>query len=133
MEKEINEFIESLNKLFSCKLANQLSERDSGMNAVLCLLYDNDFMYAIDIAKKLDLSRARLSKIITKLILKEYVLCVEDDYDKRKYKIVITEKGRKYITSKKHTVYKKICTLYDKIGKKGAKSVISLADEIDEL
>lgn len=133
MNKDIDCLASALRKIFNCELALKFGAKDCGMNAVLFLLNCNEFLYAIDISKKLQISRARLSKLIAKLIFKKYAICLIDEQDKRKSKIFITEKGKEYIEHENYTFYSKISTLYDKIGLKGVKNIKSLANDIEEL
>ena len=69
---------------------------ESGMIFVLNFLYDNSKKEIIagDIAKKLDVSTARVAKLLSKLTLKELIYTYPLESDKRKTVVCLTEKGK---------------------------------------
>ncbi|MDA6071306.1 MarR family transcriptional regulator [Flavobacterium sp. AC] len=64
---------------------------------VLIILNDNTTISQIDIAKLIFKDNASVTRIIELMVKKDYLTRETDELDKRKSKLIITEKGKKTI------------------------------------
>jgi len=133
MGKKIKEFAESIKIIYSSKLAEKVNETRNGMNAVLMLLDENDYLSPIEIAEKLELSRARTTILLKKLFDKNYIRFYEDESDKRKLRIEISKDGKAYISSKKCTYVDILNKMYDELGESNVRKLIALAKSINDI
>lgn len=79
----------------------QITEFTTGEGAVLLYLYQNrDGVYPSVLSSFLSVSRARITNIINTLKNKKFVDMINDENDRRKIKVYITEKGRASIEFK---------------------------------
>ena len=110
----------------------QMDFYESGMIFVLNFLYDNEEKEIIagDIAKKLDVSTARVAKILSKLTLKEFVYTYPLESDKRKTIVCLTEKGKCHTQSKRKEFDENIGKLIDKIGIDDMETFVNISEKI---
>jgi len=84
----------NMNKQF---VNTTLVEFESGFSQhhfmVLKLLNDNEILYVTEIVEKLSITKSQMTATIDKLIQLEYVKRKNDDNDRRKVLLVITQKG----------------------------------------
>lgn len=89
--------------------------------------------YASDIAPKLGTESTSLSRIIQSLEEKKMILRIPDQGDRRRMKIVLTEKGKSEKEIAKNTVRNFNHMVELKIGKENVITVFKLLDAITEL
>ncbi|MBS7232141.1 MarR family transcriptional regulator [Flavobacterium psychroterrae] len=64
---------------------------------VLIILNDNEKISQIEIAKLIFKDNASITRIIELMVKKDYLTREIDEFDKRKTKLIITEKGKKTV------------------------------------
>lgn len=64
---------------------------------VLIILNENPKISQIEIAKLMFKDNASITRIIELMVKKDYLLREPDEFDKRKSKLIVTEKGQKTI------------------------------------
>ncbi len=64
---------------------------------VLIILNENPKIAQIEIAKLMFKDNASITRIIELMVKKDYLLREPDEFDKRKSKLIVTEKGQKTI------------------------------------
>ncbi|WP_394774205.1 MarR family winged helix-turn-helix transcriptional regulator [Flavobacterium sp.] len=64
---------------------------------VLIILNDNEKISQIEIAKLIFKDNASITRIIELMVKKDYLTRQVDEFDKRKTKLIITEKGKKTV------------------------------------
>jgi DNA-binding MarR family transcriptional regulator len=64
---------------------------------VLIILNDNEKISQIEIAKLIFKDNASITRIIELMVKKDYLTREADEFDKRKTKLIITEKGKKTV------------------------------------
>lgn len=110
----------------------QMDFYESGMIFVLNFLYDNKEKEIIagDIAKKLDVSTARVAKLLSKLTLKELIYTYPLESDKRKTVVCLTEKGKLHTQRKRKEHDDKISNLIDKVGIEDMETFVNISEKI---
>lgn len=105
---------------------------ESGMIFVLNFLYDNSKKEIIagDIAKKLDVSTARVAKLLSKLTLKELIYTYPLESDKRKTVVCLTEKGKLHTQNKRKEHDDKLSKLIDKVGIEDMETFVNISEKI---
>ena len=94
---EVESFMKIVNEFDKLKENHMFSIPDKGCMAVMGRLYQNKEMYSCQLAKELNLSRARLSLIVKSLKTKKYISTHIDLKDKRINLIKITKEGSKVV------------------------------------
>ena len=110
----------------------QMDFYESGMIFVLNFLFDNEDKEIIagDIAKKLDVSTARVAKLLSKLTLKELVYTYPLENDKRKTVVCLTEKGKLHTRKKRKEHDEHIGMLIDKVGIDDMETFVNISEKI---
>ena len=99
------------------ELSKKFSEDNAGINFVLRLLEDAGTpLTAGEISKRSCVSTARVAVLIKKMQDKGLVRREEDEHDRRKARISITEKGSSEVRRSKELFIKMVERLIDEIG-----------------
>ena len=110
-----------------------IEEINSGMGYIMLKLYNaKDEVFAIDLSKDMQISRARVTMLLRKLILKGFVIKQRSKVDARKEMITITNKGRDEVNQIKQKVFNDINKLIDKLGIEKVNEFLDLSKEIHE-
>ena len=96
-------------------------------------LFINKEMYSCQLAKELNISRARLSLIVKKLKAKKYVTSRCPLTDRRKMLIKITEEGIRVVKEKYISAKENLKKLFEKLGEEKSILMISLMKDIIEV
>ena len=93
---------EMIIELYHTISSTQIDKFLEGEGAVLMYLYHaEEGEYPSRLSTFLDVSRARITSIINALKAKDYVEIENNEDDRRKVKVIITDKGRTYLESKR--------------------------------
>lgn len=115
----------------SNSLTEVLNEFSRGEVGILSFLaFDKDEVLAGELSEKLGVSTARIASILNSLENKEYIIRREDDFDKRKTVVAITEKGSKSVASTKKEIINKIIKVIKEIGYDEIKKYIEITLKI---
>ncbi|MBE6143504.1 MAG: winged helix-turn-helix transcriptional regulator [Erysipelotrichaceae bacterium] len=124
------EFMLVVNEYNKIKEHSKMVAPDKGCMAVMSKLYFNKEMYSCQLAKELNLSRARLSLIVKNLKNKKYVSSHYHLTDKRKILIRITEEGSKIVKNTYYQTLDKLKKLFNKLGEEKTDLMIGLMRDI---
>ena len=130
---EVERFMKIVNVFEKIKENHMFSIPDKGCMAVMSMLYQNKEMYSCQIAKELNLSRARLSLIVKNLKIKKYVTTHIDLTDKRINLIKITKEGSKKVKETYEKYMNKLGVLFSKLGKEKTEQLICLMGDISKI
>ncbi len=108
-----------------------IEEINSGMGYIMLRLYNaKEEVYAIDLSEDMQISRARVTMLIRKLILKGFVVKQRSKKDARKEIITITNKGRDEVNNIKQKVLDNVTRLIDGLGIDKVNKFLELSKEI---
>lgn len=97
MYKEIAESFGSISRrtdaIFRKKCKDPFVSR--GLQNYLVIIYENEGIIADEITRILAVDKGTTARAIAKLEKEKYIYRVQDDMDKRKYKLYTTEKAKK--------------------------------------
>lgn len=128
------EVLEVMAKLQECnpsEVFRSIDEINSGMGYIMLRLYNaKDEVFAIDLSKDMQISRARVTMLLRKLIYKGFVVKQRSKIDARKEIITITNKGRDEVNNIKQKVLNDVNELIDKLGFDKVNTFLKLSKEI---
>lgn len=130
---QIENFMKLVSEFNKFSEESKIPNPDKGSIAVMSKLYFSKEMYSCQLAKELNLSRARLSLIVKGLKNKKYVTCHYHLTDKRKILIKITQDGAKIVKDTYDMAIKKIKRLFEKLGTDKTNSLIEVLSETVEI
>ena len=110
------------------EVLNEFSRGEIGMLSYLA--FDKNEVLAGELSEKLSVSTARTASILNSLENKEYIIRREDNLDKRKTVVAITEKGSKIVADTKKEVINKIVKVINEIGYDEIKKYIEITLKI---
>ena len=110
-----------------------IDEINSGMGYIMLRLYNaKNEVFAIDISKDMQISRARVTMLIRKLISKGFAVKQRSKTDARKEIITITNKGRDEVNTIKQKILGDVNKLIDKLGFDKVNKFLEISKEIHE-
>lgn len=113
---------------------NHVEQSDKGIACVLCYLSEHSGkVYANSIADDMNISRARISIIVEKLVKRGFVNKTNSSLDARIQELSITQKGRKLLREIDDNVSQRIIAIVDSIGEEEFLHFISLCKKIKEV
>jgi DNA-binding MarR family transcriptional regulator len=139
MEKKYTETVDSKIKTtwqLISRMYNAEAAQYGGSIAIghfLLNIDSNEGSYASDIAPLLGMESTSLSRIIKTLEKEKMIIRKNDKTDKRKVKIILTEKGKKNKELAKQIVRNFNSSIEDKIGKKNLALFSKIMTDITEL
>jgi DNA-binding MarR family transcriptional regulator len=139
MEKKYTETVDSKIKTtwqLISRMYNAEAAQYGGSIAIghfLLNIDSNEGAYASDIAPLLGMESTSLSRIIKTLEKEKMIIRKNDKTDKRKVKIILTEKGKKNKELAKQIVRNFNASIEDKIGKKNLSLFSKIMTDITEL
>ena len=122
MYKDIADSFGSISRRTQNLFRNNLEDKfiAKGLQAYIIVICDNEGAIADEITKILKVDKGTTARAIAKLEKEKYILRVQDENDKRKYKL--------YSTNKSKELYLKIIGLYYNI----AKEALNILDKEEE-
>lgn len=128
------EVFEVMGKLQECnplEFFRMIDEINSGMGYIMLRLYNaKEEVYAIDLSEDMQISRARVTMLLHKLISKGFVVKQRSKKDARKEIISITNKGRDEVGLIKQKVIDNVSKLIDILGMDKVNQFLELSGEI---
>ena len=122
MYKDIADNFGSISRRTQNLFRNNLEDKfiSKGLQAYIIVICDNEGAIADKITKILKVDKGTTARAIAKLEKEKYILRVQDENDKRKYKLYSTDKSKE--------LYAKIVALYYNI----AEEALNILDEKEE-
>lgn len=122
MYKDIADNFGSISRRTQNLFRNNLEDKfiSKGLQAYIIVICDNEGSIADEITKILKVDKGTTARAIAKLEKEKYILRVQDENDKRKYKLYSTDKSKE--------LYAKIVALYYNI----AEEALNILDEKEE-
>lgn len=128
---------ELLGKLYSCMptaFYNKLEAAHRGFGFVLSYLEQaRGEVIAGDIAKKLNVSTARIAVLLKKMEQSGYITRRNSAKDARRTVVEITPAGVELIDEMREQTLKKVALLLDRVGKKDIDTYLRISSQIREL
>lgn len=119
MKKEelINHILQNTIKNIGPDLSTKLHGLSKGeIGTLYYLTFIEDNISAGVLAEMLQISSARVAKLLNTLEKKNYIIRVKDEHDKRKIVVKITDDGKNLITSMRNNVCDMLSYIIDEIG-----------------
>jgi DNA-binding MarR family transcriptional regulator len=130
---KVEEFMKIVKEFNKIKESSSIPNVDRGYMAVMSKLYFNKEMYSCQIAKELNISRARLSLIVKNLKAKKYISSHFHLKDKRKILIKITEEGSNIVKETYYKTLSKVDGLFNKLGEEKTSVFLEILHEVIEI
>jgi DNA-binding MarR family transcriptional regulator len=125
----------SLNKLYEMGVVENLAEFWQGELHVLEYLYqhsDSEIIPSV-LSDALGVSRARITAALSALRKKEYVTMEMCEHDRRRMRVLLTNKGKQFIEEKQREVEKQFDILINGLGEKNVLELIRLTELSKEI
>lgn len=132
MEREkINTYLNKINECHPVKAFEAINDARRGMVFVMgCLYREKGEITFNELSKKIDVSTARTTKLLQKLVAKGYINKRQDENDKRKIIISLTDRGNEIAKSIEKNFYETISDVIDYIGVEDINKFIEIATKI---
>ena len=131
------EVFEVMGKLQECspiEFFKTIEEINSGMGYIMLRLYNaKEEIYAINLSADMQISRARVTMLLNKLISKGFVVKQRSKNDARKEIITITNKGRDEVAKIKQRILDIVNKLIDNLGMDKVNQFFEISNEIKNL
>lgn len=127
--------MEQMRKSAPKPLFEKISNEEKGIRFILGYLnnHENDEIIAKDLANKMNISTARISVLLKKMLDKGLIVKLPIKNDTRKTKIKLSKKG-KQITSTFHEKMIKVHEkILDEISEKDIKNFLRISNKINEV
>lgn len=127
---------EMLHKLRACRsksVFGKIDESQKGIGFVLVYLQESDHeVIAGELAKKLNVSTARISALLRKMEKNGLIVRYRSPADARQTVVEITEEGNVYVDKMKEQILMKMELLLEKVGKEDMEEFIRISRKINE-
>lgn len=133
--EEVAEILfQQLKPTSSASLTEVLNEFNRGEVGVLSYLaFDKNEATAGELSEKLNVTTARVASILNSLENKKYIKRKDDNLDKRKTLVSITNKGKELANITKREVIKKIIKVVEQVGYDEIKDYVRIALKIRDV
>ena len=123
----------SLNEFYHSKTTSWFIEFFQGEGAVLiCLQHSEGPIYPSTISEKVGLSRARVTNIINSLRQKGLVNLEQDETDRRKSIVTLTEKGEKLVIEGACALELYMDSLFNAIGEEKMTILVEIVNTVND-
>ncbi len=113
------------------KLVRLIDDGYKGMFVILKILQESDKgVVAGEIAKKMNVSTARVASALNSLEKKGYIERKSEKSDGRKVVIFLTEQGKTALTERKKHISNVVSCMFDNISKEETKEFFSLLNKL---
>lgn len=130
-EKTAETLFEQLRTKSSSSLTDILNEFNRGEVGVLSYLaFEKDEASAGELSEKLNVTTARIASILNSLENKKFIKRKEDNSDKRKTLVVITDKGKELANNTKKEIINKIILVIKEVGYNEINEYVKIALKI---
>lgn len=131
------EVFKVMGKLQECSPVDffrSIEEINSGMGYIMLRLYNaKDEVYAIDLSEDMQISRARVTMLLRKLISRGFAVKQRSKFDARKEIISITNKGRDEVAKIKQRVFDSVAKLIDELGMDKVDKFLEISKQIKNI
>lgn len=132
------ELAKSLLKQLRCNteisLSDLLNDFSRGEIGVLSyLVCEKNEVSAGELSTQLNVTTARIAKILKSLEAKKYIIRKKEEKDKRKTVVAITKKGKELAKTTEKEIIRKITKVIAEIGEEQIKEYIKMALKISEI
>ena len=132
-QKIENELTLYLNELYHSKVTSAFIDFIQGEGAVLlCLKHHEGPIYPSSISSLVGLSRARVTNIINSLRLKGLVDLEQDEADRRKTHVMLTEKGEQFVIEGANNIELYADSLFNAIGEEKILILIDIIKTVND-
>ncbi|MBQ7880980.1 MAG: winged helix-turn-helix transcriptional regulator [Clostridia bacterium] len=132
-----NQTLEVANKLKECRpleFFKNIDEINSGMGFIVMHLYETQCeVFAIELSKMMDISRARVAMLVKKLIAKGLVEKEISCADARKEIIKITDKGRLEVERVRQKIFNNITKVIHELGIDKVNEFVEISQQIKNI
>jgi len=131
--KELRKSLASaLQEMYDREMFTAMMEFCQGEFRVLLYLHmhDKEEIYPSDLSDSLNVTRQRITSILSALRKKGYVHMVMSEKDRRKMQVILTDEGRNQITVKEAEIGKYFDELIDGLGENNVKDMTRLTNLI---
>ena len=139
MGKKITETVDSKVRTSWQVISRMYNVEAAGYGATMAIVHfllnidSSEGSYASDIAPRLGMEGSSLSRIIQTLENEKLIIKKNDNTDKRKVRLILTDKGKKYKELAKNSVREFNTLLESKIGKKKIEDFYKVITEITNI
>ena len=122
----------ALQEMYDMEMFTLMIEFCQGEFRVLLYLHmhDKEEIYPSDLSDSLNVTRQRITSILSALRKKGYVHMVMSEKDRRKMQVILTNEGRNQITVKEAEIDKYFDKVIDGLGESNAKEMTRLTNLI---
>lgn len=125
--------MESLLKIYNVNSIKYLKRFIEGETGLMFLLYnEKEALEPTDIAYRLGITKGRVTSILSSLSDKNYIEITLFSEDRRRFKITLTDHGKKHMDEQIQTTSKYFSLLIERIGKEKANELSSILFDIYE-
>lgn len=117
----------SLMRAPQLRLANRML---SGEMLAMTYLKSHNSAPPCEIGASMEISSARMAKLIASLLKKNYVHCERDAGDRRKIIVALTREGEAYLDSQINYIVSQTRLILEYLGEEDAKEFVRLAGKI---
>ena len=128
-EERIKKLLEEIKKMRPKGRPPEMNFYKSGMVFILNFLYDNEDKEIIagDLAENLDVSTARVAKLLQKLEGKGFIFTHASDKDRRRTVVRLTQKGKIHTETKRREHDEQVIKIIDYVGVDDMETFIRIA------
>ena len=127
---------EMLHKLRACRsksVFGKIDESQKGIGFVLVYLWEaNHEVIAGELARKLDVSTARIAALLRKMEKNGFIVRYRSLEDARQTVVQITQEGSAYVDKMKEQMLVRMELLLEKVGREDMEEFISISHKIKE-
>ena len=117
MRQKAIEILEEFKKLRPVKAFKNITKESEGTNFVLVFLSEaKEEVYASYLCEIMNISRARMSVLLEKLLSKNLIKKQASKKDARKEVVTITNLGKREVENKKNELVDKVIKVLNKVG-----------------
>ncbi len=133
VKKEAEELMKSFRDCAPKKFFSCVEENERGIGFILVMLEDPDKeIIAGDIAKKMNVSTARVAALLKNMEKNELIIRENSSEDARKTVVRITERGLERLKNKREQLLERTMLLLERVGKKDLEEFIRISRKIRE-
>ena len=132
--KDVEYVFKRLSESQPTEFNNKMNDTHAGIGAVLKILDEADGRITCgDIAKKMNVSTARVAVLLKKMVAKNLIERSVDKEDARIISISLTENGRETISQIRNLIIEHLSKVIDVLGMEKIRTYIELSDEIKKV
>lgn len=127
------EIIANLAKIIQGPQLQMLSKLISGEMMVLRYLLENNQAQPREIGNVMNISSARVARLMTTLMQKGFIKCEKDPADKRKIVVTLTDSGRGHIEQQVDTFMQQVEAFFEELGEDDTQALALISAKAVEI